>query len=123
MNWRYMQKPMEHYCSHGLYENNELQAIVVFCIKNKHNGRIGYVMELIFDPSNLKAGKKLLEFTNKIFKQQKTDVVLCWCLPHSFNYSCFKKGGYYNFLPKLRPQKLFLGLDRFRLYIVILLII
>jgi hypothetical protein len=86
---------------------------VVFCIKNKHNGRIGYVMELIFDPSNLKAGKKLLEFTNKIFKQQKTDVVLCWCLPHSFNYSCFKQGGYYNFPPKLRPQKLFLGVRSF----------
>ena len=114
MNWRYVDKPGEHYYRYGLYIDNKLTGIIVFSIKNKHDGLIGYVMEFIFEPTNVAAGKRLLKFATKLFKQNNTDVVLAWSLPGTFNHSCYKNSGYYKLPEKLRPQKLFLGAKVFR---------
>ncbi|MEP6711022.1 MAG: GNAT family N-acetyltransferase [Ferruginibacter sp.] len=113
MNWRYIQKPGEHYYRYGLFEHDQLKAVIVFSLKKKHDGLIGYVMELIFNPGDKKSAKAILKFATKIFRQQKTDVVLAWCFPHSFNYKSYKNAGYYNLPPKLRPQKLYLGVRAF----------
>jgi hypothetical protein len=109
MNWRYVDKPGEHYYRYGLYANDKLSGIIVFSIKNKHDGLIGYIMELVFDPAMHAAGKQLLKFTSGLFKKQKVDVVLAWSIPGSFNHASYKKSGYYNLPEKIRPQKLFLG--------------
>lgn len=109
MNWRYVHKPGEHYYRYGLYINNWLVAVVVFSIKHKHDGLVGYIMELVFDPAYLSHGKELLRFANDIFKQQKADVVLAWSIPGCFNFSAYKGSGYYTLPEKLRPQKLFVG--------------
>ncbi|HPH84351.1 MAG TPA: GNAT family N-acetyltransferase [Ferruginibacter sp.] len=109
MNWRFIQKPAEHYYRYGIYIQDELAGVVVFSIKNKHDGLIGYIMELIYDPSKPAAGKALMAFANRMFKKQQVDVVLTWCLPHSFNYTCYRSSGYYVLPEKLRPQKLYLG--------------
>jgi hypothetical protein len=106
MNWRYVNKPGENYSKYGLYESGILKGIVIFTLKNKHNGRIGYLMEILFDPENEQAGKDLLKFCSVIFKRNKADLILAWCLPHSFNYSCHRQAGFYKFPEKIRPQKL-----------------
>ena len=113
MNWRYTSKPGEKYDIVGLYEASVLKGIVVFTIKNKHNGRIGYTMELIYEPASLKSGVTLLKYASRIFKKEKTDAVLAWCFTHSFNYAAFRKAGYYNLPEKFRPQHLFLGVRAF----------
>ncbi|CAN5464186.1 hypothetical protein BH09BAC6_BH09BAC6_31670 [soil metagenome] len=113
MNWRYVDKPDEHYYRYGLYKNNNLQAVIVFAIKKKHDGKIGYIMELIFSPGDPKKGKVLLKFAGRMFKSQDTDAVLAWCFEHSFNYPTYKSAGYYKLPLKLRPQKLFLGVRAF----------
>ena len=109
MNWRYVEKPGEVYSKCGIYIDGVLKGMIVFTIKNKHNGRIGYIMELIYDESHPKSGIFLLEHASKVFKKEKVDAVLAWCLPHSYNYHCFRKSGYYNLPIKFRPQHLFLG--------------
>lgn len=109
MNWRYVDKPGEHYYRYGLYKNNKLAGAIVFAIKHKHDGLIGYIMELIFDPSDSNTGEQLLKFSTRIFRKSKVDVVLAWCFPGSFNYSAYKKKGYYKLPEKLRPQQLYLG--------------
>ena len=106
MNWRYVAKPGEIYARYGLYENNRLSGVVVFTLKNKHGGKIGYLMELLYDPANKKAGNHLLQFCSRTLKSNNADLVLAWCFDHSFNYSCFRRNGYYKFPEKLRPQKL-----------------
>ncbi len=109
MNWRYVHKPGEEYSKCGIYKDGILKGSIVFTIKNKHNGRIGYIMELIYDDSFPKAGVFLLKHASKIFKKAGVDAVLAWCLPHSYNYQSFRKTGYYNLPIKFRPQHLFLG--------------
>lgn len=109
MNWRYIQKPGPGYSIFGYFVNDQLKGIVIFTITNKHGGRIGYLMELIFDKKHPEIGKTLLKKVTRFFKQEKVDAVLAWSLPHSFNYKCFLKTGYYNLPLKLRPQHLFFG--------------
>lgn len=114
MNWRYLDKPGEVYSKCGIFIDGKLKGIVVFTIKNKHNGRIGYLMELIFDSSlQTNPGVTLLKFATRIFKQEKTDAVLAWSFSHSFNYKSFTRSGYFNLPIKLRPQHLFLGVRAF----------
>ena len=106
MNWRYIDKPGEYYSRYGLYEKGVLTGIVIFTLKNKHDGRIGYLMEVLFDPENEYAGNKLLKFCSKVLKENKADLILAWCFSHSFNYFCHRKAGFYKFPERLRPQKL-----------------
>ena len=113
MNWRYVEKPGEKYSRCGIFIDGQLKGVVVFTIKNKHDGQIGYIMELIYDDSSSKTGSLLLNYASQIFKAEKVDVVLAWCFPHSFNYRSYKKAGYFNLPVKFRPQHLFLGVRSF----------
>ena len=106
MNWRYVAKPGEIYARYGLYEHDQLTGVVVFTLKNKHGGKIGYLMELLYDPKNEKAGNHLLRFCSQTLRKNKADLVLAWCFDHSFNYSSLRRNGYYKFPEKLRPLKL-----------------
>lgn len=113
MNWRYVNKPGEVYSKCGIFIDGILKGIVVFTIKNKHDGRIGYVMELIYDDSVPASGRLLLKYASRIFNAEKVDVVLAWCFAHSFNYRTYKKSGYFSLPVRFRPQHLFLGVRSF----------
>lgn len=106
MNWRYVSKPEEQYCRYGIYDKDQLTGVIVFTLKAKHNGKIGYLMELIFDPKNETAPKYLLKFCSVTLRRNKADLILAWCFNHSFNYNAIRRSGYYRFPEKLRPQKL-----------------
>ncbi len=113
MNWRYVQKPGEQYSKCGVFIDGLLKGIIIFTIKNKHDGRIGYIMELIYDDTVQQAGDLLLKYAAQIFKKEKIDAALAWCFPHSFNYKSFRRSGYFNLPEKFRPQHLFFGVRSF----------
>ncbi len=113
LNWRYVSKPGELYYKYGYYENEKLKAVAVLTLKNKHGGKIAYLMELIVRSGDEKKGARLLKFCSAVLKQNKAELILAWCLSHSFNYVCYRKAGYYNFPEKLRPQKLYFGARAF----------
>lgn len=115
LDWRYLNKPEENYKILNLYnKNNVFQGFIVYCVKNKHNGKIGYIMESIFDPTMPKIGEELLAKAIKEIKKEKADVVLSWCLEHSPNYLTYKKNGFYKLPEKLRPIELHFGARVFR---------
>lgn len=106
MNWRYVEKPGGNYKRYGLYKNGALEAIIIFTLKNKHDGKIGYLMEILYAPGREKEGLQLLKFASKILNRNKADLMLAWCLPGSYNYDCHKRAGFYKFPEKFRPLKL-----------------
>ena len=106
MNWRYVERPGSNYSKYGYFEDNVLKGVVVFTLTRKHNGLVGYLMELLYDPENTKAGKSLLKFASRTLKKNRADVILAWCYSHSFNYTTYRGTGYYDFPEKFRPQKL-----------------
>ncbi|MFT3909278.1 MAG: GNAT family N-acetyltransferase [Ferruginibacter sp.] len=113
MNWRYVTKPAEFYYRYGLYINDQLSGAIVFTIKHKHDGLVGYIMELIFDPANKKAGDQLMRFSSRLCRQHKVDAMLAWSLPGCFNRATYKKAGYYVLPEKFRGQQLYFGVRAF----------
>lgn len=109
LNWRFKEKPFEEYICKGFYAENELKGFVVYCVKEKHEGKIGYIMELIYDLNSPSVGKDLLQFACNEITKKGADVILAWNLNHSTNHPVFKKLHFWGLPEKLRPIKLFFG--------------
>lgn len=114
LDWRYIKKPNENYKIVHCYGADErLLGYVVFCIKNKHEGRVAYIMELIYDLEDPKAADKLLSYAITEIKKEDADLILIWCMDHSPNYKTFKKSRFYKLPEKLRPIELHFGARAF----------
>ena len=114
LDWRYIQKPNENYqIAHCYDAKNNYCGFVVYVIKDKHNGKVGYIMELIFDPGRPKAAEQLLDYAVAQIAKQKADCILSWCLEHSPNYKAFKQNGFFGLPEKFRPIELHFGARAF----------
>lgn len=114
LSWRYLNKPNEDYkILHAYTQAGDYIGFVIYCVKGKHGGKIGYIMEYIYDPKYKKESHNLMiEATNRII-DQKADCILGWCFEYSENYSGYKKVGFYNLPEKLRPIELHFGVCTF----------
>jgi Acetyltransferase (GNAT) domain len=115
MNWRIAHHPTEQYIIKTFSVGDKLAAIFVLSIKEeKHNGKIGYVMDTIFDPEYLSDMPQLFHKAIKnVFYKAKVDIVLAWGFDHSINYKTYKGNGFITLPAKLQPIKLFFGANNF----------
>ncbi len=113
LNWRYILKPNENYSIYGYYDNNELKGLIVYCLKSKHGGNIGYIMELLVDPRLPVIGAQLLKFAVNDLKVQGCDACLAWNFNHSPNASAFKALNFFSMPKRLRPIELHFGVRAF----------
>jgi hypothetical protein len=109
LKWRYLQKPNEDYKIFQYRNVEGLLGYIVYSVKYKHGGSIGYIMDLIYCPDNPHVGELLLKFALKEMKKSKADAVLSWCFDFSPNYPAFKKNGFHNLPEKIRPIELHFG--------------
>lgn len=109
LNWRYINKPNEQYKIVALYEDTLLRGFIVYCFKQKHGGKIGYIMELITDLSYGWHSTTLLNYANNDLICSKCDVILAWCFGFSPNATSFKYSGYFSLPNILRPIELHFG--------------
>jgi hypothetical protein len=115
LDWRYIQKPNENYkIVHCYSKENKYLGFIIYTVKDKHNGKIGYIMELLYDLQDPKAGKMLLNYAINYIKKEKADCILSWCLEHSPNYGIFKKSFFINLPEKYRPIELHFGVRVFQ---------
>lgn len=109
LNWRFINNPQEQYSIYSAVYDNSLAGFIVINIKNKHGGKIGYVMELIFDPPYQFVASALLSYAVNKFRSESVDVALSWCFDHSIPYPCFRRAGFYKLPRFLRPIELHFG--------------
>ncbi|MFT3795408.1 GNAT family N-acetyltransferase [Flavobacterium sp.] len=110
LDWRYKLKPNENYrIAHCHDSNNNYCGFVVFVTKDKHNGKVGYIMELVYDPGQQKAGIQLLSYAVNQIKKEKADCILSWCFEHSPNFPAYKQQAFLNLPEKFRPIELHFG--------------
>lgn len=110
LDWRYIQKPLEQYnIAHCYDKDNKYLGFVVYAVKAKHNGKIAYIMELVYDLNIPDSGKELLKFAINDIKRQKADCILSWCFEHSPNYKVLNKAFFLNMPEKLRPIEMHFG--------------
>lgn len=115
LNWRFIDKPDEDYKVLGAYAHERLLGVVIYTIKEKHGGRIGYIMELLHDPLRPDLGEALLAHVKEAFILEKVDAALAWCFKHSPNYRAHRAVGFISLPYKLRPIELHMGFRGFNL--------
>lgn len=96
LNWRLIDHPVQRY--------NVLAAVdgsfVAWCVADKHDGRIGYIMEAIGEAATVTA---LIGVALRRMRKARADVALAWCLPHSPNFRSYRRAGLYVLPERLRP--------------------
>ena len=117
--WRIDQKPYFEYKILGLFDsNNRIVGFTIYSIVDKHDGKIGYVIEHMYlSEYKLHSDQLLKKVSNNLIKN-KVDVLLAWCCDHSKNYNAFKKVGMIQFPKRLQPIKLFFGIRFFNEMII-----
>lgn len=114
LNWRYFDKPSERYEVLGYFdESDTLRAVIVYTLKEKHGGSVGYIMELLHTVDSGCAASALLRYSLHDLAKRKCDVVLAWSFQHSLSHSIYRKELFFGLPEKLRPIELHFGVRSF----------
>ena len=62
---RYARHPRVRYRYRACYQDGRLAGLIIYCVEDKHGGRIGYVMELMCLPGVDQLASELLAFAAK----------------------------------------------------------
>lgn len=111
LNWRFS-KPGERYKTLALYRAGRLDGFVTFTVKDKHGGRVGYLLELLYRPGAEGAGQVLLAAATRELADDGAEVLLAWCLEHSPNRPTYRRAGFWDLPERLRPIALHFGVRR-----------
>jgi Acetyltransferase (GNAT) domain len=113
LNWRLVDKPGEDYTRLALVDGGDPVAFVAFCTKDKHAGKVGYLMELLYTPGRDLEARMLLRTAVDRMRLAGADVALAWCLRHSPNFAAFVRAGFFPFPSRFRPMELHVGARAF----------
>ena len=108
MNWRYRDKPGVNYSIFAARVDGELFAVVVFSVLEKHEGKIGYIMDLIYDARFAHRTPAMLASALVEMNNQKVDAILAWD-SFSDQESPYRKVCFSTLPRKFQPIKLFFG--------------
>lgn len=112
LRWRLGEKPHENYHTHGLFAGGRLLGFVTYCVKSKHGGHVGYLMELMHDPAERDAGHQLARFAVREMARLGADVSLAWNFEHSPTHAAHRAAGFRFFPEWARPIELHFGVLR-----------
>ncbi len=113
LRWRVVEKPEERYRRIAIRDEQGLAALCIFTVKDKHGGRIGYVMELLHRRSSARAAAKLLACAVREMAADGADAVLAWCFPHSPNHRAYLRNAFVPLPERFRPIELHFGARAF----------
>ena len=91
----------------------ELQAFGAYELVLKHGCSLGYIMELMHDPSHPQASRSLLRAMTSEMKSRGADLVFAWSMPTSPSRRSFRSNFYFPFPEWMRPIELHLGYRKF----------
>ena len=106
---RYSRHPRTRYSYRTIRAGGRLEGLIIYCAQDKHGGRVGYVMELMFRRGPDDAAKKLLSDAVSDMIADRCDGILAWCFDHSPAYRAFRHHWFLPLPPAVRPVALHLG--------------
>lgn len=114
-DWRVFRRPDAGYRTFAFDDGTDLKALVVFTIKDKHGGRIGYVMEVLHDGTfaGKRAASHLLGLTIREMSDAGADSVLAWSMAHSPSFPIYARHAFFPLPERLRPIELHFGVRAF----------
>jgi GNAT superfamily N-acetyltransferase len=108
LRWR-LSKPGQNYECLGMFEGGQLVGFCAYTTVDKHGARIGYVLELLYEPERHQVGAALLAESLRRMAADLADVALAWCFSHSPNARAHSKVGFVPLPERLRPIELHFG--------------
>ena len=109
MSHRYANHPRAKYRYRACYRERALSGLIIYCIEEKHGGRVGYVMELMCLPGETSSASQLLADTLSDMRDAGCDGALAWCFSHSPYHGRFLRQGFLPLPTSLRPIELHFG--------------
>lgn len=113
LRWR-LARPGVNYRTLALYRNGQLAAYIVYTIYDKHNGRVGYIMELLGDRQ--RDMQYLLQRALGHIRKADADIVLAWSLPTTLTHQALGRSWFVPFPERFRPIELHFGARGFGSY-------
>lgn len=109
LDWRLSRRPGGSYENAVMGRDGRLSAFVSHCVREKHGGRVGYVMECLHVPGEEAAAHALLQRALARMAEERADVAFAWCLPHATTYPVFRRSGFLAVPPRFLPIQLHFG--------------
>jgi len=109
LDWRLSRRPAGAYENVVTARDGRLSAFVSHCIREKHGGRIGYIMESLHVPGEEAAVTTLLRRALARMTEERADVAFAWCMPHATTYPIFRRAGFLAVPPRFLPIQLHFG--------------
>jgi hypothetical protein len=106
---RYSRHPRAIYRYRAVIDAGKLAGLIIYCVEDKHGGRIGYVMELMCIADRQDCAGWLLADAVHDMSNDSCDGVLAWCLEHSPYYDKYLKQIFLPMPTRLRPIELHFG--------------
>ncbi len=106
---RFSRHPRAVYRYRASYVDGRLVGLAVYCIELKHGGRIGYLMELMVEPSQEASVDCLISDVLRDMRDESCDGVLAWCFEHSPYRRAFLRRGFLPVPERIRPVELHIG--------------
>lgn len=117
LQWRVFARPGDDYRMVALEDErtDQLIAMCTFTVKDKHGGRIGYVMELMHDqtPAGRRGASRLLGLAVRDMSDEGADSVLAWSLRGSPSFPIYVRHGFVKLPERFRPVELHFGVRAF----------
>ncbi|OYU45119.1 MAG: hypothetical protein CFE44_09185 [Burkholderiales bacterium PBB4] len=114
LQWRLADKPGFEYRNVTLSNaSGEIVACCIYSIQAKHEGRVGYVMDVLIRRNETEAGTVALNAALAAMNAAAVDLVLAWNLPDSFNTACYQANGFWKLPDAMRPIHLSFGFRPF----------
>ena len=106
---RYARHPRTRYRYRLMERDGRLAGLAIYCIEEKHGGRIGYLMELMCQPGQDALAARLLGDCLEDMRDRGCDGALAWCFRHSPYYRAFVRNGFLPLPERVRPIELHFG--------------
>jgi GNAT superfamily N-acetyltransferase len=109
LRWRLCERPGADYRLFAAYVKGRLVAFGGVSVIDRHGARIGYVLELLVDPAEPRAGRTLLRQLARHAGSRGADLLMAWNTPRSPTRSIFRSAGFAPLPEAVRPVELHYG--------------
>lgn len=109
MQWRYIDCPRHDYNIHAARHNGRLEAVCVATLREKHGGKIGYIMDIVHTPGAHISARLALQSALHEMRENGADVALAWNHQSTEYHSVYKQQGFFKLPRAAQPIKLFFG--------------
>ena len=105
VNWRYVNKPNNTYKILSYVDNDRIIGYLIYDIKKEFGTNIGYIMDIIADPSDINVINSLIKCAKGQLFQEGVAMVSALSFKQNIFYKNLKGTGFFNLPNKFLPHK------------------